>query len=216
LEARTLYIYVDESGNFDFSKTGTKHFVMAAFATQSPLEGVIKFASLKYSLLESGVNIPNFHASEDSQLVRNQVFDAISGLLDATSYTFWIRKDDPQFSGKGVNDIYEIFGREIGKAAMVESRKRNILTVVIVFDKVLKHREQQSFLSRAKTEFSKSNQKFHIYFHNVSKDFNGQIADYLAWAHYVSLERNELRPLASLPAPLRGSSRISQFSAQQK
>ena len=29
-------------------------------------------------------------------------------------------------------------------------------------------------------------------------DFNGQIADYCAWAKYVSLEREEMRPLEEL------------------
>ncbi len=29
-------------------------------------------------------------------------------------------------------------------------------------------------------------------------DFNGQIADYCAWAKFISLERGEMRPLESI------------------
>jgi hypothetical protein len=36
----------------------------------------------------------------------------------------------------------------------------------------------------------------------VHMDFNGQIADYIAWAHYVNLERGEVRPTNALPKRL--------------
>jgi hypothetical protein len=34
----SLFIFIDESGNFDFSDKGTDHFVMACVATLSPLD----------------------------------------------------------------------------------------------------------------------------------------------------------------------------------
>ena len=33
-----LFVFVDESGNFDFSALGTRHFVMSAVAATAPLE----------------------------------------------------------------------------------------------------------------------------------------------------------------------------------
>ena len=198
----TLYVYVDESGNFDFCSTGTKHLVMSAFATPQPLESARELAKLKYELLSDGVNLPNFHASDDRQGVRDKVLGQISLMKDVSAHTFWIRKDEPSFEGVDTVGIYEIFGHAIAQAVKAELRSRDLAAVVVVFDKALMHRDEQAFLSRAKAIFSKMNHPFQIYFHNVSKDFNGQIADYIAWSHYVALERNELRPLDVLPPAL--------------
>jgi len=33
----TLYIFLDESGNFDFSPKGTKYFVLSAVSTLDPV-----------------------------------------------------------------------------------------------------------------------------------------------------------------------------------
>ncbi len=44
---------------------------------------------------------------------------------------------------------------------------------------------------------------FHIYFQRLISDGNGQIADYICWAKYVELERNELRPWTALQNSLR-------------
>jgi len=202
LSSKTMFIYVDESGNFDFSSSGTKHFLMSLFVTSRPLKSARRLNRLKYELLEKGINLANFHASDDRQQVRDAVFREIAKLQDVSAHTCWIEKNE-RFSQKlSAVQLYEIFGIEIAKVAGVEVSSRHPESMVIVFDKALKYREEQAFLSTCKAIFSKMNVPFHIYFHNVSKDFNGQIADYIAWAHFVALERNEIRPLGALPAIL--------------
>ena len=99
-----------------------------------------------------------------------------------------------------------MFGQAIAQAAIAEVSRRGLDCVVVIFDKALRSRDERAFLSRAKDLFSRYKRPFHIYFHNVSQDFNGQIADYIAWSHYVALERNEIRPLTVLPRPLVGNS----------
>jgi hypothetical protein len=44
---------------------------------------------------------------------------------------------------------------------------------------------------------------YRIYFQSVNYDFNGQVADYVSWSHYVALERAEMRPLEALPKALK-------------
>jgi len=202
LSATTLYVYVDESGNFDFSASGTKHFVMTAYVTTEPLFAATRIARLKYYLLSQGVGISNFHASEDSQRVRNQVFEQLAKLRNLTAHTLWLKKDTLRSEAKSAAAIYELAGLEMARIAGEEANLRNAESVVMVFDKTLIYREEQAFLSKAKAVLFELSHPFHIYFHNVSKDFNGQIADYIAWSHYVALERNEFRPLAALPPEL--------------
>ena len=78
---RTLFIFIDESGNFDFSPNGTKYFSISAISTLDPLgkEGLEK---IKYNLMENGNNIEYFHASEDEQFVRNIIYNFIENLED--------------------------------------------------------------------------------------------------------------------------------------
>jgi hypothetical protein len=202
LLAKTLWVYVDESGNFDFSASGTKHFVMSAFFTTDPLQTTEKIASLKYSLLSQGVNVANFHASEDSQRVRDQVFDHIFGLKKVSAYTFWLKKSNLPFELKTTSAIYELLGLELARTTVNQALSLKVTSVVMVFDRTLRNREEQAFRSKSKAMFTRLRYPFHIYFHNVSKDFNGQIADYVAWANYVKLERDEQRPLDALPKNL--------------
>lgn len=198
----TLFVYVDESGNFDFSPSGTKHFVMSAFMTTDPVLSSNRIARLKYFLMSQGVSIPNFHASEDSQRVRNQVTDQISKIRNVSAYTLWLKKDKLPMEYQSTAGIYELMGFELARLAASEVTIRSADAVVLVFDKTLIFREEQAFLSKSKAIFAQLSHPFHIYFHNVSKDFNGQIADYVAWANYVKLERDEQRPLDALPKNL--------------
>lgn len=205
MSSKTLFIYVDESGNFDFSSSGTTHFVMSLFVTTRPLESVRRLSKLKFELLEKGINLANFHASDDRQWVRDAVFREIAKLKEVTAHTYWIKKSREHPQSFSAVDLYESFGLEIANSVAVEVGLRGAKSIVLVFDKALKHREEQAFLSRFKSIFLKMNTPFQIYFHNVSKDFNGQIADYIAWSHFVALERNERRPLTALPATLSDS-----------
>ena len=60
-----LYIYLDESGNFDFSDNGTPFFLLCAMTTPRPAATQQPLQELKYKLLEDGNDIEGFHASED-------------------------------------------------------------------------------------------------------------------------------------------------------
>ena len=83
-EQKTLYIFIDESGNFDFTTTGTKYFVLTAASTLEPLESRDELLRKVYELKYAGWNIGQedyyFHATEDKQEVRDWVFGAIKKL----------------------------------------------------------------------------------------------------------------------------------------
>jgi len=71
---KSLFIFIDESGNFDFSPKGTKYFILSAVSTLNPL-GKERLEEIKYDLMKNGTNLEYFHATEDRQVVRNQVYD---------------------------------------------------------------------------------------------------------------------------------------------
>jgi hypothetical protein len=83
--SNALYIFIDESGNFDFSPTGTKYFALTAVSTVKPLNERVKFSELRYDLLTQSVDQEFFHATEDAQLTRDKVFDLIENTINDIS-----------------------------------------------------------------------------------------------------------------------------------
>jgi len=71
---RFLYIFLDEAGNLDFSSSGTKYFILGAVVKERPFLACRQLIDLKYDIIEHGADIDKFHASEDTQHVRNSVF----------------------------------------------------------------------------------------------------------------------------------------------
>jgi len=72
-----LYIFLDESGNLDFSRKGTTNYVLAAVTTIAPINNAKKMQQLKYDVLNENQDLEYFHASEDKQAIRDRVFSTI-------------------------------------------------------------------------------------------------------------------------------------------
>ena len=79
---KTLYLFIDEGGNFDFSVNGTTYFMLTCLIEERPFPTYDKLRALRYDLLEDGINIEYFHATEDKQNVRDKVFSIINESLE--------------------------------------------------------------------------------------------------------------------------------------
>ena len=196
---KTLYVFIDESGNLDFSRNGTRYFVFSAVATTDPHKSASSLQSLKYDLLKNGEDIEYFHASEDRQSVRNKVIDTISDNLRDIIKVHYIHADK-QKAYQGLRTS-EAFYSKLGTILVnyiVSYKSDGFSKIIIIFDKCLKKNDSSAFLKKIKPLLKETGKEYRIYFHRTLSDHNGQIADYFAWAKYISLERNELRPLRSL------------------
>lgn len=195
---KTLYVFLDESGNLDFSPTGTKNYVLAAVTSVNPLVSSQDLQRLKYTQLENGIDTEYFHASEDKQSTRNKVIEQLQ-TMNNTIKVHYIHAQKNKTHPKIQNsaNFYAKLGTTLCKF-VVGYKSNGFEKVVIVFDKALTKKEQKGFLGELKPELKKLGKPYEIYFHRTLSDFNGQIADYFAWSKYVSLERDEQRPLDAL------------------
>lgn len=193
-----LFVFIDESGNLDFSPRGTHHFVLAAAISQDPVACSSVVSSLKYDLLVEGMNIPYFHASENSQYVRNRFLNAIQSLNGMSGHTFVVNKADLPSRYRDSVALYLLVSRQLAIVLSEEVRHRLAARVIVVFDKALTHRHQEAFSAELKPMLNRWQVPYRLYFHSVKYDPHGQVADYLAWARYVAVERKELRPLQAL------------------
>ena len=194
----TLYIFLDESGNLDFSPTGTKNYVLAAVATDNPLATSQELQDLKYKHLRTDIDTTFFHASEDKQSTRNDVIARLQRMSNTLKVHYIHAQKNKAYPAlQNTPAFYGKLGTTLVKF-IVQWKSANYDEVVIVFDKALHIKDQKAFLGEIKPELKKLGKPYHIYFHQTLLDFNGQIADYFAWSKYVSLERNEQRPLTAL------------------
>lgn len=205
---RTLYVYLDDSGNLDFTLRGTKFFVLSAMTTTAPLRSSAPLVTLKRSWLEQGMDIEGFHATEDKQIVRDSVFAAIAG-IDCIRYDFTVvekRKTHPTLQTP------RPFWRQVSTTLLGYVFRSDLVAgydqVVVVMDKVLTHKDRSYIEAALKPALKTIGKPFQLYFHATHADFNGQLADYGAWSIFVKHERAELRPYTSIAGLIRSEFEI--------
>ena len=206
---KTLFIFVDESGNFDFSPNGSRYWSITALCTLDPITGRDALLQLQYELASAGGGQECFHATEDLQSVRDQVFARIKRLEEFEIHSVsaekckcnpsvyrkqvhkggkWITIDNP-------DKLYSICTRTLLKYIFRRSCFRHVERIVVIlsaiFDKA-RHKAIEGALREHLKNVAKG-RPFYIYFHATKADFNCQIADYVAWGISRKLERGDSR-----------------------
>ena len=77
------YLFLDEGGDLNFKGNGSRFFTVSSLATRRPFELANVLADLRFDVIEEGLDIEYFHASEDRQAVRDRVFEAVVSHLDS-------------------------------------------------------------------------------------------------------------------------------------
>lgn len=167
---------------------------MAAVAALAPLDSAAAMQALRYKLLSGGHDVSGFHASEDRQEVRNHVFATLQQIHSLKAHVVFGDKQriDPIFHSD--SKLHTMLGRALIRHVIAAFDRDTYLKVVVVFDQALPKRKQGDFQGAIKRELKALHKPFHLYFHKMVTDMNGQIADYVAWSKFVLVERNEARP----------------------
>jgi hypothetical protein len=76
----TLHVHLDESGDFNFSPTGSRYYIFACAWTYEPAPMANELAALRFSLVKQGhgERLSGFHACEDPQLRRDRVLEILT------------------------------------------------------------------------------------------------------------------------------------------
>ncbi|MFA5945354.1 MAG: DUF3800 domain-containing protein [Patescibacteria group bacterium] len=194
---QTLYIFIDESGNFDFSPKGTKFFVLTAVSTTEPSFCREQFLDAKYELLKEGLCGEEFHATEDSQRVRNIMFGHIEriGRLSIDSVIAQKNKANPALYPPEI--FYKLISQTLLKYIFQRYREHEQIDQIVIVLGSIFNSTKQGYILKSLKQYLKNTfaKPFRIYFHQACSDINCQIADYCGWAIYVNMTRNEPRPL---------------------
>ena len=205
-----LYLFIDESGNFDFSPKGTKYFTLTGFITSEPITKREDLVRLRYRLLSEGVDQEYFHATEDKQTVRDEVYNLLSSLGDTYEVHAVVarkNKTNPALYSetyqKGNKTIQRITGIGLYKKLcecllkyVFTGKSWKVKRIVIVLGALFPRDKRKVLLQTLKHFLKKEfpQASFEIYFHQTCADLNCQLADYCCWAISVKYERGETRP----------------------
>lgn len=208
--SKTLYLFIDESGNFDFSPKGTKYFTLTGFVTFDPILKREDLVSLRYRLLAEGIDQEFFHATEDKQSVRDDVFSLLASLGDKYEIHSVIARKN-RANPSLYKEVYEKKGRTISRITglrlykmmcenllqyVFRGRGGSVNKVVVVLGSIFEGGKKKILLQTLK-RFLKNNFAnipFEIYMHRSCADLNCQLADYCCWAISIKAERGENRP----------------------
>jgi hypothetical protein len=62
--SKYLYLFLDESGDFNFTRNGTRYFLLTSVTKERPFEAFKALHDLRYDLVERGVEVDEyFHAT---------------------------------------------------------------------------------------------------------------------------------------------------------
>jgi len=201
---KTLFIFIDESGGFDFSPKGTKYFVLSAVSTLNPL-GKERLEEIKYDLMKNGNDLECFHAAEDKQSVRDLVYSFIENMKDIEIDSVIVQKNktnpslyisEKKKKSKKGTKLYTIALRTLLQYIFYKydySAKVDQVVIVLssIFDLNKRELIKKTIKIYLKQIFSNP---FYIYFHQNRSDKNTQIADYCCWAIYRKWTDGEIRP----------------------
>jgi len=194
--SNTLYIFVDEGGNLDFSNKGTKFFTLTALSKVRPFVTYEHLVNLKYDLWEKDIEFEYFHATEDTFITRDEVFTLISeNISNFTIDSVIVEKNKThptlQDHAKFYIKIFDILFNYI------LTRYRNKFSkIFIITDEIPVKRKKKDVEKAIKSYISwwikDSTREYKIFHYSSKSDINLQIVDYFNWAIFRKWERNKL------------------------
>ncbi len=147
-----------------------------------PLMGQLSL--LKHCLIREGYDLEYFHASEDRQIIRDQVFDILE---KGTSYEVDSVIVEKAKTNPSIRDFPKVYVR------VYECLVRYILNryeseKIIVFTDTIPHVKKREAIKKGLKEAIRKvvgrGKPFHIFHHSSKSHFCLQAADYCCWAIY--------------------------------
>lgn len=212
---KPLYVFLDEGGNLDFSPSGTKYFVLTGVWMPRPFLWDTDLHSLRFDMIETGLDVEYFHASEDRQPTRDKVFEVLRKYLDSfkadsvvveKSKTGPSLREDAKFYPHMLGYLLKYLVNGCGIEKWSE--------IIVITDRIPVHKKREAVEKAVRTILTDMLPPGTVYrvLHHDSKSCAGlQVADYVNWAIYRWWDSKDNRSLKLI-----GKSVRSQFDIFRK
>lgn len=191
-------MFLDESGNFDFSASGTKYLILTSVRMQRQLPAVSALAAYRYDCLEAGMDIEHFHCASDKWPVRNDVFDLIAADLDELHIDCLViekRKARPELRKGDSLRVYPWMLGYFMRRLIAEEKTAGTRKIVAITDSLPHARKRTAIAKQIKSAASQKQLpsiQYCLLRHASRSHFGLQMADYCSWAIQRKWEKAEL------------------------
>ncbi|MEX0317883.1 MAG: DUF3800 domain-containing protein [Ruegeria sp.] len=194
----TLYIFLDEGGNFDFSQSGSKYFTLVCVSMRRPFALHTALDSFKYDLIEfrkkPRIDLEYFHCAEDNQYIKRKMFGLLAGHVAEKSVDAVVVEKSK--TGPALQAPEQFYPRMLGYLLryVMQNTPDGFGELVIITDAIPVNRKRRAIEKALKTVLAEMLQSATPYrlMHHASKAHYGlQIADYLNWAIFRKWERGD-------------------------
>jgi hypothetical protein len=190
-------VFVDESGDLEFSAAGTRFFLFTALAVDHPVPSLQSISDFKHTLWLQGHSIEYFHANNDSPQVRKGFLNLCVPFFGSFKvYSIIVQKNKtyPGLFADKAKFYRKVF--EILMEYIIRGNTTNHQDICIVTDSIplnRKRREiEKAFQQSLRLWKLKYNGRYSL-IHVASKsEYYLQIADYVGWAVFRKWERADL------------------------
>ena len=202
-----VYVFLDESGNLDFSSSGTRYFVLTSVSMKRPFQINDALDEYKYDCIEYGLEQQYFHCAEDNLHVRSRVFGIISSeLQNMEIHSLIVEKSKTNPVLTVETRFYPEMLGYLLKYVLRSQFHDNAGEVVIITDTLPLKRRRRAIEKAVKGSLSAmlpDRVKYRVV-HNDSRSHHGlQVADYCCWAIYRKWEKGEKTHYSSIKPALR-------------
>ena len=194
--ANCVYIFLDEGGNFDFSPTGTRYFVLTSVATRRPFPTHGPLDDFKHDCLEYGLDTEYFHCTDDNPHVRGKVFDQIANHLAALRIDSLVVEKSK--AGPALREDRRFYPEMLGyllRYVIPRELKDGVDEVIVITDTIPIQKKRQAVEKAIKSVLSKMlppGMRYRILHHASRSHYGLQVADYCNWAVFRKWQKGEV------------------------
>ena len=189
------YIFLDESGNFDFSANGTRYFLLTSVSMRRPFGVYAELENYKYDCIENGGDVEHFHCHDDRKAVRNEVFGVIGAHLDEMRIDCLVvekRKTRPPLQED--ERLYRwslgFLLRRVLSCELV-SGASGVMVITDTIPVNRKRKAAEKAIHGAVVGNQMPGMKYRILHHQSRSHYGLQVADYCCWAIFRKWQRGE-------------------------
>lgn len=189
----TPYVFLDESGDFNFSETGSRYFLLTSVTARRPFSFDSKMSEYRYELLEEGVDIDHFHCVQDSWAIRNRVFELIVANLNAITIDCLVvdkAKTNPTL--RPPRRFYPGVMGYLLANVLREMTPSEASRAIVVTDR-LPMEKGRKVVEKTIRDAVPAKMAYAVCHHPSRSHFGLQVADYCAWAIQRRWEKGDTR-----------------------
>lgn len=215
---RCSYIFLDESGNFDFSANGSRYFVLTSVSLRRPFPLTGQLDEYRHECLEFGLNLESFHCANDNRHVRGRVFELVAAHLDELRIDCIVvekRKSVPSL--RQGSRLYPKMLGYLLRFVIRREIERGAEEFVVITDTLPFAGERhtaESAVGRTLARMLPRSTRLRTYHHASCSHYGLQLADYCCWAVFRKWERGDTGYLDRIRSAVRSEFDIFRTGAR--